>query len=243
MSEWVAGRHAVFHLLSAGRRKALRLYLQRDVEEKAVADLARGRKVPIQPVEASFFPSRFGASATHQGIAVEAEDYPYVGWETLTSESTLLVLDEIQDPQNLGALCRSAQVLGVGGVILPETRAASIGPGACQASVGAVEYLKIARVSSIAKILELLKKENFWIYGADQGAEKTAAEEVFPDKVVLVIGNEERGLRKLVRETCDLLIKIPAKRHEVDSLNASVSGGILLYEILRQRAQKIAKNR
>ncbi len=243
MSEWVAGRHAVFHLLSAGRRKALRLYIQKDAEEKTLADLARSLKVPIQPVESSFFPSRFGPSATHQGVAVEAENYPYVGWKDLSDESTLLVLDEIQDPQNFGALCRSAYVLGVGGVVIPETRAASVGPGACQASVGAVEYLKIAQVSSIAKTLELLKKESFWVYGADQGAQKTVSEEVFPAKVVLVIGNEERGLRKFVRETCDLLIKIPAERHEVDSLNASVSGGILLYEILRQRSQKIVKNR
>jgi 23S rRNA (guanosine2251-2'-O)-methyltransferase len=208
-----------------------------------LADLARARKVPIQPVESSFFAARFGAAATHQGIAVEAEAYPYVGWETLTAESTLLVLDEVQDPQNLGALCRSAYFMGVGGVLIPETRAASISSGTCQASVGAVEYLKIARVSSIAKILESLKKEKFWIYGADASAEKTAAEESFADKAVLVIGNEERGLRRLVRETCDFLVKIPAERHEIDSLNASVSGGILLYEILRQRLQKSAKNR
>jgi len=245
MSEWVAGRHAVFHLLSAGRRKALRLHIQKSIleSEKDLIQMAKKSGVPVQPADPAFFPNRFGTNATHQGIAVEAEPYPYVDLEDLFTESTVLILDEIQDPQNLGALCRSAHVLGVGGVVIPENRTASIGPGACQASVGAVEFLKIARMSSIAKALELFKKNNYWIYGADAQAEKVVYEEVFPAKVALVIGNEEKGLRKLVRETCDILVKIPAVRQEVDSLNASVSGGILLYEILRQRQQKDTKNR
>lgn len=245
MSDWVAGRHAVSHLISAGRRKALRLYVQKSLleSEKDLIQLAKRKGIPVQPSESSFFPNHFGNSATHQGIAVEAEPYPYVAVEELFGESIVLILDEIQDPQNLGALCRSAHVLGVGGVVIPENRAASIGPGACQTSVGAVEFLKIARMSSIAKALELFKKESFWIYGADAQAEKAVFEESFPAKVVLVIGNEEKGLRKLVRETCDILVKIPAARQEVDSLNASVSGGILLYEILRQRIQKDTKNR
>jgi 23S rRNA (guanosine2251-2'-O)-methyltransferase len=245
MSDWVAGRHAVFHLLSAGRRKVLKLYLQKGIqdEEKALMDLAGKRRVPVQSVDPSFFSGRFGQTATHQGIAVEAEAYPYVDLDEVIAEPTLLILDEIQDPQNLGALCRSAYVLGVGGVVIPETRAASIGPGACQASVGAVEYLKVAQVSSIAKALEILKKSEYWIYGADHGAEKSVFDEEFSAKVALVIGNEEKGLRKLVRETCDILIKIPAERREVDSLNASVSGGILMSEILRWRLQRISKNR
>lgn len=248
MSDWVAGRHAVFHLLSAGRRKALKLYLQKgineqeDEQEKPLVDLARKERIPLQFVDSSFFFSRFGGSATHQGIAVEAKTYPYVGLETLVGESTLLILDEIQDPQNLGALCRSAYVLGVGGVVIPENRAASITSGACQASVGAVEYLKVCRVSSIAKALEILKKNEYWIYGADHGAPKSVFEEEFAAKVALVIGNEEKGLRKLVRETCDFLVKIPAERREIDSLNASVSGGILLSEILRQRLQRLKKS-
>ncbi|HEX5037163.1 MAG TPA: 23S rRNA (guanosine(2251)-2'-O)-methyltransferase RlmB [bacterium] len=243
MSEWVAGRHAVFHLLSAGRRKALKLYLQKGAQEseKALTELARKQRVPLQVVESSFFVSRFGAGATHQGVAVEAEAYPYADLEDLIAEPTLLILDEIQDPQNLGALCRSAYVLGVGGVVIPENRAASITSGTCQASVGAVEYLKVARFPSIAKALEILKKNEYWIYGADVAAPKSVFEEDFAAKVALVIGNEEKGLRKLVRETCDFLVKIPAERHEIDSLNASVSGGILISEILRQRLQKLKK--
>src|SRR5262245_48711534 len=110
MSDWVAGRHAVFHLLSAGRRRAVKLFLQKGVQDQgqALIDLARQRQVPVQTVEPSFFPARFGSSMTHQGVAVEAEPYPYAPLESLFEESTVLVLDEIQDPHNLGALCRSA---------------------------------------------------------------------------------------------------------------------------------------
>ncbi len=239
MPELVYGRHAVSHILKAGRRRATRLFLQKDIEEeKAILDLAQKGRIAVQRVESSFFHSRFGASATHQGIAAEVEGYPYVPIEDLFLKSTLLILDEIQDPQNLGALCRSAYLFGVDGVVIPETHAASIGAGACQASVGAVEYLQIARISSIAKVLENLKKNGFWIYGTDASADKNVYEENYPEKVALVIGNEEKGMRKLVRETCDILIRIPVAAGAVDSLNASVAGGVALYEIFRQRMQK-----
>jgi 23S rRNA (guanosine2251-2'-O)-methyltransferase len=240
MSEFVYGKHAVISLITAGRRKAIRLHLPKgaEKEEAVLIDLAQKKKIP----------TTFGGPvvrAGEGGIAVETEPYPYVGFETLLGESLLLILDEIQDPQNLGALCRSAHLFGVGGVVIPENRAASVGPGACQASVGAVEYLKIARMSSIANCLEILKKYNFWTYGADASAQKTVSEEEFPAKVAVVIGNEEKGLRRLVRERCDILLKIPMKaggggekKGSVDSLNASVSGAVFLYEIQRQRMAK-----
>lgn len=202
MAELISGKHAVDHLIRAGRRGARRI----DKDSK--------------------------------GDVAEAGPYPYVPFESLFGESLLLVLDEIQDPQNLGALCRSAYLFGAGGVIIPETHAASVTAGTCHASAGAVEYLKIARVSSIANCLEILKKNGFWTYGADADGGKDLSEETFPKKVALVIGNEERGLRKLVRERCDILLKIPTVKKEIDSLNASVAGGVLLYEIFRQFSKK-----
>lgn len=240
MTELVFGRHAVFHLLSSGRRKALRLYLQKGTEKShaEITALAEANRVPRQLQESSFFHSKFGAQGHHQGVAVDAEPYPYVPLDDLLDENFLLILDEIQDPHNLGALCRSASLFGVTGVILPETHAAPIGPGACHSSVGAVEYLKIARVSSIAKAIEELKGRNVWVYGADHEADKLISEEVYPQKIALVIGNEEKGLRRLVKERCDILVRIPNVSGTVDSLNASVAGGVILYEIFRQRTQK-----
>lgn len=242
MADFIYGRHAVFHLLSAGRRKTHRIHFQKGVEssEAALADLAQKRGVPVSIQAPTFFSTRF-EGANHQGVAAEAAPYPYLPLEELLQESFLLVLDEIQDPQNLGALCRSAHLFGVGGVVIPETHSAPIGPGSLQASVGAIEHLKINRVSSIAKILELLKKENFWVYGADQEADRTIYDEAYPEKVALVIGGEEKGLRRLVRERCDLLIKIPTVGKEIGSLNASVAGGVILSEIFRQKTKKTRK--
>lgn len=243
MADFVYGRHAVFHLLSAGRRKALCLHLLKGSEQERseLVDLARKLSLTVRFEAPAFFSSKLPPGTNHQGVALEAAPYPYLPLDELLRESFLLILDEIQDPQNLGALCRSAHLFGVGGVVIPETHSAPIGPGSLQSSVGAIEYLKVSRVSSIAKVLELLKKENFWVYGADQGADRTIYDEAYPEKVALVIGGEEKGLRRLVRDRCDLLIKIPTVGKEIGSLNASVAGGVILSEIFRQKTKKTSK--
>ena len=243
MPEFVCGRHTVFHLLSAGRRKGLCLHLLKGSEKERaeLVEIARKLLVPVRFEAPAFFSSKLPPGISHQGVALEVAPYPYLPLDELLSESFLLVLDEIQDPQNLGALCRSAYLFGVGGVVIPETHAAPIGPGSLQASVGAIEYLKISQVSSIAKILELLKKNNFWVYGADQEGDRTIYDEAYPEKVALVIGGEEKGLRRLVRERCDLLVKIPTVGKEIGSLNASVAGGVILSEIFRQKSKKNSK--
>lgn len=238
-SEFVYGRHAVIHLLKASRRRALCLHLLKNskTDTAFIVTECQRLKIPIRYEEISFFEKKFGGFV-HQGVVLETGPYPYISLEEILNEDLILLLDEIQDTQNLGALCRSAELLGVGGIILPETNSASINAGACHASVGAVEYLKIARISSIAKALEILKEHQFWVYGAAAEGEKNVFEEQFPKKVALVMGSEERGLRKLVRERCDFLLKIPMIRDKIGSFNASVAGGIFLYEIIRQKWQK-----
>ena len=240
MTDFVYGRHAVYHLIAAGRRKAIRLHLLKSLEneEGALVELARKKGLSLVFCDPTFFSKKLGTTSNHQGVLLETESYPLVDADSLLQSSFLLLLDEIQDPQNLGALCRSAHLFGVEGVVLSESRSAPIGPGTCQAAVGAVEYLQIAKVSSIANYLELLKKNDFWAYGADPEAAKTVGDETFPKKVVLVIGSEEKGLRRLVRERCDILLKIPMVDGKIGSLNASVAGGILLYEISRRKYQK-----
>ncbi len=225
MKEVLYGKHAVSHAFRAKRRKFFRLFLPKNSEsaEAHLVELARQQKIPIV------------RSAPQQEMSLEVSSYPYVSFDELKNKKFILILDEIQDPQNLGALCRSAHIFGVEGVLIADSHASPVTPAAVHTSVGATEYLEIARVSSIAQCLEQLKEEGFWIYGADAEASKTIFEEKFPSKVVLVIGSEEKGMKRLVRERCDILLKIPSVRGEIGSLNASAAGAILLCEIARQR--------
>lgn len=234
--EIVYGRHAVFHLIAAGRRRAISLHLQKGMEDpSSFLEIARQKGIPVRLEEPSFFPKRAGPGATHQGVLVETEAYPYLDPGLFLSSSLLLILDELTDPQNVGALCRTACLFGVDGVILPENRSAAIGPGTCQAAAGSVEYLKIGRVSTVAGFLELLKRNHFWTYGAAPDGTQDLNNEQFPEKIALVVGSEEKGLRKLVRERCDILLKIPMVPNPIGSLNVSVAGGVLLSQIFRQR--------
>lgn len=236
MAEIVYGRHAVYHLLKANRRRTFKLYFQKESElvSDPILTLARERRVVLEPKPAPFFATYDGS----QGIVAEVEPYPYQPSEEL-SQHRLLLCDGIQDPQNLGAICRSAYLLGVGGMIILENRASSVSPGVCKASAGAVEYLQIAKVSSLANAINKLKDKGFWIYGADQEGAKPLYEESFPQKVAVVIGGEGSGLSRLVKERCDITIKIPMVRGEIDSFNASISTALILGEIYRQDLQKM----
>lgn len=239
MPELLYGRHSVLHALEARRRKVHKIFLQSNLEaDLKKLPLLKQARCPVEIVPISFFQKKLGAQLMHQGLVAETDPYPYAPADELLQERFLLLLDEVQDTQNLGALCRSAYLFGVGGVVIPETHAAPVTAGTAHASVGAVEFLKIARVSSIAGYLELLKENQFWVYGTDREGTKLLYEETFPNKVALVIGNEEKGLRRLVKERCDILLKIPTRQASVDSLNASVSGGVVMYEVFRQFSQR-----
>ncbi len=243
MSVLVSGRHPVLHLLKAGRRRVQRLHFARGAEktEKEILGLAAQKKVPLQPLDPKELSKKAGLGMNHQGFLAETEDYPYVEIHDLLETTRLLMLDEVQDPQNVGALCRSAYLFGFDGVILPEHHAASVGPGVCHASVGAVEYLKITRVTNLAMTIDFLKEKHFWIYGADMQGSQELSKEVFPEKSVLILGSEDKGLRRLTREKCDVLLRVPlfkkAQENGVDSLNASVAGGILMREMCRLKIE------
>ena len=148
----------------------------------------------------------------------------------------LLLLDSIQDPHNLGAILRSAECAGVDGVIMTTNQSAPITETVEKISAGAISHLKICRVTNLVRTMEELKKNGFWIVGTHLSGEKSYTELDYKMPTALVMGNEEKGIRKLVSETCDFLIKIPM-RGKIDSLNVSVSTGILLFEINRQRNQ------
>jgi 23S rRNA (guanosine2251-2'-O)-methyltransferase len=175
---------------------------------------------------------------------VEVGPFPYAEAEALVAQASagsapgfLLALDGIQDPQNLGAIVRSAEAAGVDGCILPRDRAAGVTAAAVRASAGATEHLPIAQVTNLASFLEFAKAQGFWVVGTDSTAGRDLFAADLTDPLVLAIGGEERGLRHLTKSRCDLIVNIPS-RGNVASLNASAAAAVCLFEVSRQRRQK-----
>lgn len=175
-------------------------------------------------------------SPDHQGVVAEVEPYPYAGAsELLRVENALLIaLDQVQDPRNLGAVARSAEVAGAAGLVVPERRSAEVTSVACKASAGAVEHLGIARVRNLADWLGEAKEAGFWIWGADADGEQAPWDVDLTGPTVLVFGGEGKGLRPRVAGACDGLVALP-QAGQIDSLNVSAAATALLFEAVRQR--------
>jgi 23S rRNA (guanosine2251-2'-O)-methyltransferase len=177
----------------------------------------------------------------HQGIIAKIDPYPTISFKELLRDSlsktklsqTLLVLDSILDPHNLGAIIRTAAAAGVYGIIIPKNRSASLNGTVAKAAAGTISYIKICRVTNLSSTIQELKKNNFWIYGTAMNAEKSIYETDFSGKTCLILGNEEKGVRPLLSKQCDLFVSVPIA-DGVDSLNVSVTAGVISYEILRQ---------
>jgi 23S rRNA (guanosine2251-2'-O)-methyltransferase len=221
----------------AGKRDATKevVYGRRPVAE-AQRGRRRVRRVWTTDDLAPGELSRLAGSADHQGIVAEVDPYPYADPRALLErpDALVLALDQIQDPRNLGAVCRSAEAVGAAGVVIPSRRSASITAAASKASAGAVEHLAVARVPNLADWLGVAKEAGAWVYGAESGAETPYASADLTGKVVLVLGSEGGGLRRRVAESCDLLVSIPL-RGSVQSLNVSAAAAVLLFEAARQR--------
>jgi 23S rRNA (guanosine2251-2'-O)-methyltransferase len=208
---------------------------------RPVAEAQRGRRRVHRVITAEDVGTeeltRLAGSPDHQGIVAEVDPYPYADPGSLLGGDDALVvaLDQIQDPRNLGAICRSAEAAGASGVVIPERRAAAITPAACKTSAGAVEHLAVARVRNLADWLLQAKEDGAWVYGADAEAADGYAETDLGDgRVVLVLGSEGEGLRRRVADCCDALLSIPVSG-AVGSLNVAAAASILLFEVARQR--------
>ena len=179
---------------------------------------------------------RLCGSPDHQGLVAEVDAYPYADPnELLRSQSALLIaLDQVQDPRNLGAVCRSAEFAGAAGVVIPDRRSAEVTAAACKASAGAVEHIRIARVRNLADWLGEAKRAGFWIWGAAAGAEKAPWDVDLSGPTVLVLGGEGKGIRPRVAAACDDCVALP-RRGSIGSLNVSAAAAALLFEALRQR--------
>ena len=225
-----------------GTRGAFNLYVQisaSDHRVEKIIKLAEERGVAVHRREKIDL-TKMCASSHHQGIALEVEPFRYADFDDLTAAIAqsgrpgfLLVLDGIQDPHNLGALIRSAACAGADGVIIPKDRACGITAAAEKTSAGAIETVPVAMVTNIAHSLEHLKKLGYWVYGLDGTARHSVYQTDFSGNVALVVGGEGEGIRHLVRKQCDVVMSIP-QYGGVSSLNASVAGGIALFEVARK---------
>jgi len=239
MSEILYGRIAVMEALRARRRKVHRLLLARGVKSTGIIAeilaLCQRSGIPAQSLPRQKL-DEIVSDSHHQGVAAQIDSYPYLDVEDILDEVErrgempfLLLLDCIQDPQNFGALLRTADAVGVHGVIIPRHRAVAVTPAVCKASAGAVEHLSVARVTNLVQTMERLKEANIWVVGLEQGPGAQDYRRVDLNiPLALVVGSEGRGLRRLVRERSDLLVQLPMRGH-VGSLNASVAGSIILY--------------
>jgi 23S rRNA (guanosine2251-2'-O)-methyltransferase len=230
----VYGRNPVREALR-GRRRVLRMWV---IERRAAHELLDGSRARLsfELVSANELQALCG-SPDHQGVVCEAEPYPYADADLLLEEPDALVvaLDRVQDPQNLGAICRAAECGGAAGVVLPERRAVHVTPAVCRASAGAVEHLPVARVRNLADFLASARGKGAWVYGAQAGSATTYSSADLSGRTVLVFGSEGGGLRPRVEQACDQLVSIPLAGR-VGSLNVSAAAAILIWEAMRQRA-------
>jgi 23S rRNA (guanosine2251-2'-O)-methyltransferase len=241
-TELLYGRNAVTEALRARRRTLRRLAVAGGAREGGVKGLieeARRAKVALAEVPREQI-DRAVPGANHQGVLLEAGAYPYAEFDDLLRADVdggplYLVLDQLQDPQNVGTLLRSAEAVGVTGVLIPEHRAATITPAVVNASAGATEWLRIARVTNLARALARLKERNVWVAGLEGIPEARPIDAAdLRGALALVVGSEGSGISRLVRESCDFLVRLPM-HGQIGSLNAAVAGSIALYAAERQR--------
>lgn len=242
MREWIYGRNPVSEAIRAGRRQFFRLRIAEELKDKArlrqIVQQAESRQIPVERVPRSDLD---GISDHHQGITLQVSGFLYSSLpeilelaENRQEPPLVLLLDTLQDPQNLGALLRTAEIVGVHGVILPHRRTATVTPAVVNASSGASEHILIAQ-ANLAQAIEILKQEGLWVYGLDTGQDAQELDALRLDgPLAMVIGSEGQGMRSLVRKSCDLLMRLPM-RGKIDSLNAAVAGSVALYLVWQAR--------
>lgn len=238
----VIGRNAVMEALK-GDRTIEAIYVSNNKLEgsiNAIMGMAKEQKILIKEVDKRKLDSMCDGE-THQGVIAKVTPFKYSEVSDIFELAEekgeapfIVILDEVEDPHNLGSIARTAELFGVHGIIIPKRRSASVTATVYKSSVGAIEHVKVAKVNNINSTIEELKEKGVWIYGADIRAEEYSHEVDYSGPCALVIGNEGRGMSKLTVQKCDKLIKIPMVG-KINSLNASVAGGIMMYEVLKGR--------
>ena len=238
----VEGRNPVIEALKAGR-KIEKLFLASGSNQgsiKKIVGMAKDKGITVQYVNRKKLDSMSGTQ-NHQGVIALVSSYEYKNLDDILNLAQIrkeppfvIILDEIEDPHNLGAIMRTAECAGVHGIIIPKRRSVGLTSAVAKISAGAIEYIPVVRVTNISAAIEELKQKGFWIYGADMGGDEYYYRKELTGSIGIVIGNEGKGISRIVKEKCDFLVKIPMKG-KVSSLNASVAASIITYEVLRQR--------
>jgi 23S rRNA (guanosine2251-2'-O)-methyltransferase len=238
----IEGRNPVLEALRAGRtiNKILTAKGEREGSIKQIIAIAKEKGIVLQEVDRGSLDA-ISSTQSHQGVIAFAAAKNYVDVDDILNiakskqePAFLIILDGVTDPNNFGSILRTADAVGVHGVIIPKRRAVGLTPTVSKVSAGAIEYVPVARVTNIVQTIEYLKNKNIWIIGTDASGEKLFSKSDMTGPVALVIGSEGKGMGRLVREKCDFVVSIPMKG-SVTSLNTAVAGAVVLYEILRQK--------
>jgi 23S rRNA (guanosine2251-2'-O)-methyltransferase len=240
------GFHPVAEAMRAGRRRLYAVFLARektDARVEPLVQMAERLGIGVQAMPAAKLTALVG-HGRHQGIGARVSEYPLCTLEDILASAAadpmkpfILVLDQIVDPQNLGAIARTAHCAGIHGIVMPKNRSAPPSPAACKASAGALEHMAMAYVTNIANTLRGLKSRGVWIAGADHLADASVYETALTGPLAIVIGGEEKGIRPLVKKQCDFTLCIP-QTGSIGSLNASAAAAIIIYEAFRQRRRR-----
>ncbi|QXM07292.1 23S rRNA (guanosine(2251)-2'-O)-methyltransferase RlmB [Crassaminicella indica] len=244
-SDKIEGRNPVIEALRADRAiDKIMIANGAEGSVKKIIGMAKDKNIPIQYVKKQKL-NEISVSHAHQGVIAFVAAHTYVEVEDILKKAEeknedpfIIILDEITDPHNLGSIMRTADACGAHGVIIPKRRSVGLTGIVAKTSAGAIEYVPVAKVSNIVRTIDFLKSQGLWVVGADMTGEKKHYEENLKGKIALVIGSEGKGIGRLVKEKCDFLVNIPMKG-EVSSLNASVAAAVLMYEVVRQREERI----
>lgn len=241
-NDQVEGRNAVLELLESGRdiNKILVANGEKHGSIHKILAIAKERKIIVTEIEKNKL-NQIAQTPNNQGVIAIVPPYDYCEVEDILDEAKrknekpfILILDGIEDPHNLGSIIRTAETAGVHGIIIPKRRAASVNSTVSKVSAGAVECMKIARVNNINETIRYLKEQDVWICGTDMDTDTIYTKQDYKMPIAIVIGSEGFGMSRLVKENCDFLVKIPMKGR-ITSLNASVSAGIIMYEVVKNR--------
>ena len=238
----VQGRNAVLELINSDR-DINKIYIQRGEKHGSINELiklATNKQIVLVEVDKNKL-DEISNGGNHQGIIAVVPPFNYSEVEDIidvakekNEEPFIVILDGIEDPHNLGSIIRTAETAGVHGIIIPQRRAVAVNSTVSKVACGAIEHIKIARVNNLVETINKLKEKGIWIYGTEMNGEKEYYNEDLKGAIAIVIGNEGTGMSRIVRENCDVLLRIPMKGR-TNSLNASVSAGIIIYEVLKQR--------
>lgn len=243
--EFVAGRNSVAEVLKSGRsiNKILVAKGERHGAIKEIIGQARSQGLVVQEVDSAKL-DQITEGMRHQGVVAMVAPVAYAELEDILGKAQdngeqpfIVLLDELEDPHNVGAILRTSDATGVHGVLLPKRRSSPLTATVAKTSAGAVEYVPVARIGNISQTLKKLKKQGLWVVGADMDGDKNYYEADLTGPIVVVVGSEGQGMGRLTKEECDFVVRIPMKG-KITSLNASVACSLLLYEVLRQRELK-----